>query len=232
MTGLVTAIVRVARIVWFIRSSLVIPKTLLFIPSTNKCFNHPHAGQVLLHHGVQVIELFLDLPEQREALLDHPHQQHQHQRREYKQQQGQARAGQDSHDDAANQHPRRADHSPEHQSHHLTHLGDVVGQACDQLPCFQLVQVAKRERLRLAKEGAAQISPESLCGQLGEYVAADPSHDADQGIADHQQAGIDDHGHIELGDALVDNALHHPWLHQVHNHFEGHQAGASKAHIQ
>ena len=181
------------------------------------------AGQILLHHGIEGVEAALHLTEQRVGAVDDPAEDQGDERQEDDEEEGEARAGQRGHQDAADEEERRADHHPQEHHHHLLHLGDVGGEAGDQLAGFEAVEVAEREGLHLPEEAPPEIGPEILRGANGEDGAAHPPEEADDGAGDHPGGGAVDQREVAAPEALVDDPLDQARLQEIHRHFEQHQ---------
>ena len=139
--------------------------------------DHAHAGQVLLHDGVERVETLLHAGKEGKRLADDPDQHEQDGGQQHEKEQRQLRAGEDGHDQAAHHQQRRAHHDAQQHHDHILHLGHVVGQPRDQLAGLQFVEVAEGERLHLGEERVAQVGAKALRGQHGKDGAA---HAADE----------------------------------------------------
>ncbi len=187
--------------------------------------DHAHAGQAFLHHRVERVEPRLHLAEEREGASDNEDQADNDERDEHDEKPRQLRRGDDGHDQTAGHHHGRAHHDAQEHENDILHLGDVVGEARDQLAGLQFVDVGEGEHLHASIERAAQVCAETLGGEDGEEGAADAADDARKGRADHPEAGLKDDSQVRVGDAHVDDALEQARLHEVHRHFQHHEQG-------
>ena len=101
------------------------------IVATAEGLDHAHAGQILLHDGVDGIQLLLHRAEEREGLVDDPDDKDEHHGDEHHEEQGQLRAGEDGHDQAAYQQHGCAHHDAQHHHDQFLHLDDIVGEPGD-----------------------------------------------------------------------------------------------------
>ena len=198
-------------------------ETAQLVQLAHKGLDHAHAGQVLLHDGVELVEPLLDLAELVERPANDPDQGDEHDGDQHNKEPGQLGTGQRSHDQAADQQERCAHHNAQEHGDHLLHLGHIVGEAGDQFAGFQLVQVAEREGLHLPEERLAQIGARILGSQHREDGAAHAPNQADERHHHHPQPAGDDDLQVVFGNADVDDVLHQERLQQIHGHFHDHE---------
>jgi len=191
----------------------------------HKGLHHAHAREVFLQDLVQRVQFGLHRPEHRRAALDQVEHQAGHQRQEREGHPGQARGGDDGHYQPAHHQERPADHDAEERPDGVLDVRHVVREAGDQLPGLDAVQVAEGEALHVPEQVAAQVGAEALGGAGGKDAVAGAAEPADDGRADHQQADADDDGHVQRGDALVDNAAEERGLEEVAGDLAHHQQG-------
>ena len=114
--------------------------------------------------------------------------------------------GAERQDDAANDQDRRRDHDRERQEHDHLHLLDVVRVARDQRRRPKVVDLGLRERLDLAEDGAANVTPEThRDSRAAVHADAIAAIAGDGGHDEHQRADPQDVVVVAARDAVVDD---------------------------
>jgi hypothetical protein len=98
-----------------------------------------------------------------------------------------------------------------------------AGEADEQLPRLEPVQVTEGEGLNLANHCFAQVAGDALADLHGEQVVGDGEGRAQGGDGEHDQGGVEDDGLVVRGDTLIDDSLDQARDGQVHDHHRGEQ---------
>ena len=193
-------------------------EALIFVLGAHKGFDHAHAREVFLHHGIELIQLFLDDEKQRARFHEEPDHNPKDEGEHGEPQPGHLARGENQHDQRPGGPQRGArENAQAHHQDHL-HLADVAGGAHEQLPGLHAIQVAEGERLHLAHEVAADVRAGLHPHAHGEDDVGDRDERLDHGDAEHQQCGVDDKGQVLSADALINDALGQAGDRQIGGH--------------
>ena len=183
--------------------------------------HHPDAGEVLLHHQVQRVGLFLEGAEQGAGLGQNEGHHHDQKGQRHQEDVAELIADADGQKQCRHQHHRGA-HQKAH-AHHQRHLHvvDVVGQAGHERGRGKLLDVGKGKLLDMAVLGGAQIGAEALAGNGGAGRAAQAEAQRHHGHDHHLDALPGHIGLIGICDADVHDIAHHQGDEQLKDGLHG-----------
>ena len=196
--------------------------------------HHPGPGDVLLHDGVDLVQLLLELGEDGRGLAQEVDDREEHQGQGAGHHRAEAEIQPQHEPDAAHKEHRSPD-APGKGAHHGLHLGDIVGEAGDEGAGGEPVRLLKAQVHDPAEAVLSHVVGELLAGNGAEHPAQDAAAGPQDHQADHPSAQADDQPQVphsvvvEAQHAVVHDAAHEAGLHEVHGDLSDHGQLGQKA---
>ena len=188
-------------------------------------FDHPDGGQIFLNGFIEQIQPVLHGPEQPHADLHQQTDDQSDDRHSDDEDHGQLPADIDGHRHGSHDHDAAADEQAERHSHHVLHVGHVVGQTGDQGGGGESVDVAEGEGADVFKLRLAQVGAQTLGGKGGVLGGHDAAVHGGGSHHQHQCPHLQDDRHIALLDAAVNDLRHQQRQDQLADGLQGDEHG-------
>ncbi len=200
----------------------------------NEGLDHTDTRHILLNDAVEAVKALLQNGEERIGAPDDKDDVDQNQREGTGHDHAEAQVETQKRRRAADEKHQAAHKAADYLHHELLELGDVVCDAGDERAGGEAVGLLKAQAHDPFKAGLADVVSVVLAGNVGKQRRTDAAQTAEDHNQQHPDTGGDDQ--IKIGnaaaaypqDTLIDDALHHARLIEIHIDLRHHEAGGKQ----